>query len=234
MSFYDVNRFHLVVLFTWLVAIFFATQMIFAIFSNYSPKWKCGDGPITRDCEVYRTCKNNLTFHEEYFQSAAVEFDWICNENTYLMSAFSQIQFFGVLFGWFKSFRTLLFGTLADTFGRKPVSIGTLTAGFLANLSAGFSPSWQILHASHFFVGFFVGGASVTLATYVTELLLPHQRMFMRGVFNWGIARIVLTLICMLFPNWRSASTVCALLLIPGILLIIFILPESPTWLHSK
>ncbi|CAJ0598396.1 unnamed protein product [Cylicocyclus nassatus] len=201
--------------------------MIFAIFSNYSPKWKCGDGPITRDCEVYRLCEN-LTIHEDYFQSAAVEFGWICNENTYLMSAFSQIQFFGVLFG------TLLFGTLADTFGRKPVSLGTLIAGFLTNLSAGFSPSWQVLHSLHFFVGFFVGGASVTLATYVTELLLPHQRMFMRGVFNWGVARMVLTLICMLLPDWRSASTACALLLIPGILLIIFVLPESPTWLHSK
>ncbi|CAJ0598389.1 unnamed protein product [Cylicocyclus nassatus] len=228
MTFYDLNRFHLIVLSTWLVGVFFGAQMLFAIFSNYLPKWKCGDGPLTRDCNVYKTCRENLTFHDNFFQSAAVEFDWVCNEKTYLMSAFSQVQFFGVLIG------TFLFGTLADIFGRKPAVLFTLTGGFLASILSGFASTWQVLHSLRFFVGLFIGGVIVTLSTYVTELILPQQRMVMRGVFNWGIARIILTSTCMLFPEWRAATIACAVLLIPGLLSIFFILPESPTWLHNK
>lgn len=43
-----------------------------------------------------------------------------------------------------------------------------------------------------------------------------------------------MTGICFLFPNWRTASIICALCALPGVIIIIFILPESPTWLHSK
>ncbi|EPB72390.1 hypothetical protein ANCCEY_08513 [Ancylostoma ceylanicum] len=97
------------------------------------------------------------------------------------MSAFSQLQFFGVLLG------TFTFGTLSDIYGRKPVSLCTLSSGFFANLLTGFAPSWQVLHTLRFFVGLFIGGALVTLGTFVTELLLPEQRMVMRGVFNWWL-----------------------------------------------
>ncbi|KAK6744394.1 hypothetical protein RB195_011227 [Necator americanus] len=101
-------------------------------------------------------------------------------------------------------------------------------------LNSGLAPSWQVLNILRFFLGLFIGGALVTLGTFVTELLLPEQRMVMRGVFNWGIARIILTITCMLFPEWRAASIACALILIPAILCIFFVFPESPTWLHNK
>ncbi|EYC46052.1 hypothetical protein Y032_0410g953 [Ancylostoma ceylanicum] len=228
MTFYDLNRFHLVVLSTWIFASFFAAQQIFAIFSNYSPKWKCGDGKISQDCTIFKECRNNLTFYDDYFQSAAMEFGWICSENSYLMAAFSQIQFFGVLVG------TFTFGTLSDMYGRKPLSLTVLSMGFVATLLSGFAPSWQVLHTLRFFVGLCIGGALVTFGTFVTELLLPQQRMVLRGIFNWGVSRTLLTTTCMLFPEWRSASTACALFLIPGILCIFFVFPESPTWLHKK
>ncbi|KJH45816.1 hypothetical protein DICVIV_08140 [Dictyocaulus viviparus] len=212
---------------------------------------KC-DGVISRDCMIFRECKNNLTFHDDHFQSAALDFlqeknvsslqnkhqkglqienyrfGWICGDESYLMPAFSQVQFFGVLFG------TILFGSISDIFGRKPITVLTLSTGFLLNLLSGFATSWKILHTVRFLLGFCIGGTIVTLATLVTELLLPEQRMLLRGIFNWGIARLILTTVCMIFPNWRSASIVCALLLLPPIFCIIFVFPESPTWLHNK
>ncbi|RCN31678.1 hypothetical protein ANCCAN_22530 [Ancylostoma caninum] len=45
-----------------------------------------------------------------------MEFQWICSENSYLMAAFSQIQFFGVLIGWFSLSIRLL--SMAVTHGR--------------------------------------------------------------------------------------------------------------------
>lgn len=44
----------------------------------------------------------------------------------------------------------------------------------------------------------------------------------------------MLTTVCMLFPEWRTASTVCAFIVLPSIFIVIFIIPESPTWLHNK
>lgn len=49
----------------------------------------------------------------------------------------------------------------------------------------GLALSWQVLHVLRFILGLSIGGALVTLATYVAELILPGQRMLLRGVFNW-------------------------------------------------
>ena len=38
----------------------------------------------------------------------------------------------------------------------------------------------------------------------------------------------------MSFPEWRAASIVTALFTLPSIFIVIFIFPESPTWLHTK
>ncbi|KAK6021248.1 hypothetical protein OSTOST_13081 [Ostertagia ostertagi] len=43
-----------------------------------------------------------------------------------------------------------------------------------------------------------------------------------------------MTLICMAFPEWRVSSIACALTALPALLILIFIFPESPTWLNNK
>ncbi|KAK5965067.1 hypothetical protein GCK32_021493 [Trichostrongylus colubriformis] len=70
---FDINRFHFFVLLTWQFAIFFASQQIFPIFSNYVPEWQCDDGPLSKNCTVYTTCNGTLTFPNSQFHSAALE-----------------------------------------------------------------------------------------------------------------------------------------------------------------
>ncbi|KAK5984681.1 hypothetical protein GCK32_005974 [Trichostrongylus colubriformis] len=193
------------------------------------------DGEISKNCTIFNECRENLVLHDDYFKSAALEFGWICSENAYMMSLFSQLQFFGVLLG------TLTFGSLSDMYGRKPISLLALSTGFLSNLMTGFASTWQILLLLRFVVGLSIGGAVTIKAAYVTELVLPQQRMVIRGVFNWvrfksggGVVRIALTLVCMMFPDWRTSSIACAIAMLPAIFSIAFIFPESPTWLHNK
>ncbi|WKY01899.1 hypothetical protein Q1695_015703 [Nippostrongylus brasiliensis] len=129
---FQINRFHLFVLITWQFAIFFASQQIFPIFSNYVPEWQCGeDGPITKNCSLYTSCNDTLTYPRSQFHSAALEFGWICGSTAYLASLFSQIQFVGVLCG------TISFGALSDIFGRKPVAIFTFSMGIFTNFITG-------------------------------------------------------------------------------------------------
>jgi MFS family permease len=152
----------------------------------------------------------------------------ICGSRIYFKSLYSQIQFGGVLLG------TVLFGSLSDCFGRKPVSLIALTIGISSQIISGLAPNWQLLLATRFFIGLSIGGTIVVVCTYVMEMILPQQRMALRAFFNWGSARLIITVVCYFFPDWRSASIALALIASPMIIIIIFVFPESPTWLHNK
>lgn len=143
-------------------------------------------------------------------------------------SFFSQIQFLGVLIG------TLLFGTLSDRFGRKPIGTLLFSMGICSTFASGLAPTVPILFIMRFIVGLSVGGTIVVLCAWIMEVILPQQRMVLRGLFNWGWTRIFLTMICYFTREWRLATFTAALSLIPALLLIVFVIPESPVWLHSK
>lgn len=225
----NINRFHLTALFTWQFCSFFAVQQIFAVFANYVPKWRCSSNQsFSSSCEVFLDCDGHVEYEEMPFFSAAIEFQWVCGPSVYLASLFSQVQFFGVLIG------TFVFGTLADAFGRRPVSLIILALGIVATFSSGLVPTWQVFFVLRFFVGLSIGGTIVVIYTFIMELLLPEQRMILRGFFNWGHSRLLLTLICFVLPNWRSSTIASSLSFLPALLSVMFILPESPIWLHSK
>ncbi|GMT19726.1 hypothetical protein PFISCL1PPCAC_11023 [Pristionchus fissidentatus] len=224
---FQINRFHLLVLFTWQFTIFFASQQIFGIFSNYVPEWKCGDGEPGKNCTEYKRCDGDITWVNPVFNSAAMEYKWIC-DGDYYMSLFNQLQFGGVLIG------TITFGTASDRFGRKPIAIAALTLGVTALFGASYVSNMIALFVFRFFVGLAIGGALVVVCTFVMEMLLPQQRMALRAFFNWGVARLMITVICWQALEWRVATAACAALSIPAILILIFVFPESPTWLHTK
>ncbi|KAI1700123.1 sugar transporter domain-containing protein [Ditylenchus destructor] len=216
--------------------------MIFPIFSSYVPRWRCTNSNSSsnfylkgapnsfgRDCKAFKECAtpNSIQFEHIYFQSAALEFNWICGSRAYLATLFAQIQFVGVLIG------IICFATLSDRIGRKPVGVGALVVGITMVVLSALSPTWQLLFACRFCVGLSIG-AITAVKTYVMEMVLPEQRIALRALFNWGNARIMLTLICYLFPNWRVASFVCAACSLPALILMLFVFPESTIWLHHK
>ncbi|EPB71000.1 hypothetical protein ANCCEY_09905 [Ancylostoma ceylanicum] len=143
--------------------------------SSANENQRLSDGKISQDCTIFKECRNNLTFYDDYFQSAAMEVAGFASRGCLVTD----------LDGSAAKTRTFTFGTLSDMYGRKPLSLTVLSMGFVATLLSGFAPSWQVLHTLRFFVGLCIGGALVTFGTFVTELLLPQQRMVLRGIFNW-------------------------------------------------
>uniref|UniRef100_A0A158R4N3 MFS domain-containing protein n=1 Tax=Syphacia muris TaxID=451379 RepID=A0A158R4N3_9BILA len=229
---FDINLFHLFVLITWQFSIFFGSQMIFPIFSNYTPRWRCGsESSFGTDCNVYRNC-TNIQFEDassycRMHESAVLEYDWIC-DNRWKASLFEQVQFVGVLLG------TQIFGAFSDAYGRKPVAITALTVGILSNFISGLIKDWRWLMVSRFFVGLGIGGTIVGVCTFIMEMLLPKQRMALRAFFNWGVARLLMTFIAWILPEWRASTLANAVTALPALLIVLFILPESPTWLIGK
>ncbi|KAL3083533.1 hypothetical protein niasHT_039736 [Heterodera trifolii] len=185
---------------------------------------------FSRDCAVFAVCPDNQLHFEQPipFHSTAFQFGWLCGADAYKRALYSQAQFGGVLLGTFTS------GALSDAFGRRPIAICALTFGISSVLASAFATTWQFLLATRFMVGLSIGGTLVVVCTFVMELILPAQRMALRAFINWGIARLALTLLCLLFPHWQSASIVCAIVALPALLFVVFVFPESPMWLHSK
>lgn len=85
-----------------------------------------------------------------------------------------------------------------------------------------------------FCVGLSIAGVLVVICAWIMEVILPTQRMVVRGFFNWGWTRVFITVICYLTKEWRYASFVSALCLLPALFMVIYVIPESPTWLHNK
>ncbi|CAJ0580632.1 unnamed protein product, partial [Mesorhabditis spiculigera] len=231
LSYYNANRFHYFVFITWQTSIFLGTQMLFTIFAGYTPKWRCNDNEeFTTNCVSYAKCGGNVTFEPAPFGSIVMEFEKYCDgeEVSTYKRYYSQAIFFGVFFG------TIAWGWLADIFGRKPIAITVFTGIIVLNICTAYLQSAHSILGVRAIFGFTLGGSLTAVWSYCNELLLPHQRIMLRAFFNWGSGRMILTLICFLLPTWRAASIAVSLAAIPGLLVIIFVLPESPIWLHNK
>jgi MFS family permease len=229
MELFGINRFHLIVLSTWQICLIFVTQLIFPVFFHYVPKWRClPTESFGKNCTIYESCNGKIEFDTLYFNSMALEFDWICGSKSYLTALFSQVQFFGVLIG------TLGNGSLSDHFGRKWTSLINMVLALTMMLLSAFAYNWKFLFVCRFILGYSIGGIVVVVYTFIMELILPSQRMILRCIFNWGIGRLVMTATCYYFNDWRTATIASVIFAIPSLIIIFFFFPESPTWLHYK
>ncbi|GMS92662.1 hypothetical protein PENTCL1PPCAC_14837 [Pristionchus entomophagus] len=225
-----VNRFQLIALISWQCMNFFGGSNLFPIFSNFIPEWRCASGPIGKSCDAYKLCHINqetVTFTHMTFHSTAYEFEWFCDGKKYAAIS-NQVQFFGYFFG------TLLFGFASDVLGRKLIATFAVGLGIAATVVSALLHSTYLIFVARFFIGLAIGGQMVVGCTFIMEMLLPEQRMFARAYFNWGISRMLLTTICYFTQEWRAACYGIALCCMPAMLALIFIFPESPTWLLSK
>uniref|UniRef100_A0A7I4YGH7 MFS domain-containing protein n=1 Tax=Haemonchus contortus TaxID=6289 RepID=A0A7I4YGH7_HAECO len=233
----NINRFHVVCFLLWQCALFYCCQQIFPIFFNFMPQRICEDAEFrfTKDrcqltpveqCEELRNC-SRVGIVKPPFHSMVEEFDLYCDK-AYDATLVATIQFLGVLAG------TMIYGHLGDRFGRRPVSFCGILIGITFGVASGFAPSWQVFAMLRFVCGTSVACILVVFYTYIIELIRPEQRVFMRSFFNWGYARIVFTLTCMLCDHWRSAAIATAMLASPTLLAIAFYLPETPKWYASK
>ncbi|WP_281658613.1 sugar porter family MFS transporter [Halobacillus sp. Cin3] len=140
---------------------------------------------------------------------------------------------FGAVFG----------GRLSDVFGRRKTIMGLAVIFFLATLGCAFAPSTAFMIASRFILGLAVGGASVTVPSFLAEIS-PTER---RGqMVTWNEVMIVTGQMLAFIFNailgttlgevghvWRYMLIIAAL---PAVILWLGmkVVPESPRWLASK
>ncbi|XP_041847899.1 solute carrier family 22 member 23-like isoform X2 [Melanotaenia boesemani] len=132
----------------------------------------------------------------------------------------------GSIFGY------LVFGILADWFGRHPVLIISVLFMLVFGLAVAFSVNVPMFSTLRFFEGFCLAGITLSLYVLRIELCLPGWRFSMTMVANFVVlgGQLLLPGVAYLCRDWQvlQAVIICPLLLM---LSYIWIFPESLRWL---
>ncbi|XP_065361705.1 organic cation transporter protein-like [Calliphora vicina] len=171
----------------------------------------------------------SYNFTEIPYSTVATEENWVC-DNAALPTYAQSIFFLGAIVG------GLLFGWIADKFGRIPSLIGCNLVGFAAGVSTAFVSNFWQFALMRFFVGFAFDNCFTMMYILVLEYVGPRYRTF---VANMSIA-IFFTLAACILPwmayylaNWKLLALATSL----PLLLAVFtplVVPESARWLVSQ
>ncbi|XP_044076576.1 solute carrier family 22 member 23 [Siniperca chuatsi] len=132
----------------------------------------------------------------------------------------------GSIFGY------LVFGVLADWFGRHPVLIMSVLFMLVFGLTVAFSVNAPMFSTLRFFEGFCLAGITLSLYVLRIELCLPGWRFSMTMVASFVVlgGQLLMPGMAYLCRDWQvlQAVIICPLLLM---LSYIWIFPESLRWL---
>jgi SHS family lactate transporter-like MFS transporter len=128
----------------------------------------------------------------------------------------------------------LIFGRLADRYGRRPVLMLNIVCYSVIELASSFAPSLPVMLVLRTLYGVAMGGMWGVAASLVFEVVPANARGIVSGILQQGYAigyLIAATVFALLFPSigWRGMFILgtIPILLVPFIW---FCVPESPVW----
>lgn len=173
-------------------------------------------------------CKEH-SFSEEVLHSSIVsEWDLTCERSTLRTNAQVSIAL-GKLIG------GLLFGFLADKFGRKRSFVLACLMYILSSPVAALTYSYLVFVIARFVIGLAGSGVYESAYTILTEIAVKRRRTVFGCIFNlsYPFGMMILPVCAIMYPNWRHLQLAISL---PTLILLIhcWIIPESPRWLLSQ
>ncbi|XP_056219359.1 organic cation transporter protein isoform X1 [Seriola aureovittata] len=190
---------------------------------NHSGAVSLGDG------HPAGSCQGGWEYSTQTFQSTIVtEWDLVCDSAS-LNNVGSSIYMFGLLVG------AVVFGSLADKYGRRIVILVNLAIQAVFGVGAAFAPNFYVYAALRFMVGTSISGVIMNAFVLGTEWTGAKQRM-LAGIITdyfFGFGYILLAGVAYLIRDWRKLQLAISA---PGFLFIfyIWVLPKSARWLMAN
>ncbi|MEQ2308625.1 hypothetical protein AMECASPLE_030139 [Ameca splendens] len=177
---------------------------------NHSDAAAPGDGHLTMSCQ------EGWEYSTETFQSTIVtEWNLVCS-NASLNNLGSSIYMSGLLVG------ALLFGYLADKYGRRIIILISLGIQATFGVAAAFAPNFYVYTALRFMIGTSISGVIMNAFVLGTEWTGLRQRM-LAGIITdyfFGFGYIILAGVAYLIRDWRKLQLAISA---PGFLFFIYI-----------
>ncbi|XP_076759799.1 organic cation transporter protein [Xylocopa sonorina] len=163
------------------------------------------------------------------YMSVAAEFGWVCDES-YKVTLAQSIFFVGSIFG------GLLFGWMADRYGRVPVLVISNLMGFIGGIGTIYvNQFWQFC-ACRFVVGLAYDNvftfAYILVLEYVGSEWRTYAASMSYGLF-YSLGAVCLPWLAYWLKDWRLFSLVTSVPLASAIVAP-FVVPESVRWLIGK
>ncbi|XP_055311192.1 solute carrier family 22 member 13-like [Sitodiplosis mosellana] len=176
-------------------------------------------------------CQNGWEFDKEElpYTTISTELEWVCDKAA--LPSFAQSIFFcGAIVG------GLLFGVIADRYGRIPALVGTNMLGFIGGIATAYSFDFISFAFFRFIVGFAFDNCFTMMYILVLEYVGPKWRTFVANMsiaIFFTIAACMLPWIAIFLKNWQLLAIVTSVPL--GLsLLTPWLVPESARWLVSQ
>ncbi|KAI5732557.1 hypothetical protein M8J76_001680 [Diaphorina citri] len=163
------------------------------------------------------------------YDHSDIPYTTIATEDT--LSTWAQAFFFcGAIVG------GLVFGWVADRFGRVPALVLTNLVGFIFGVITAFTKSFWQFALCRFFVGLSFDNCFTMMYILVLEYVGPNWRTFVANMsiaVFFTLAETLLPWIAYYVANWKWLCIVTSLPLLLGVF-IAWIVPESARWLVSQ
>ncbi|XP_063698677.1 carcinine transporter-like [Culicoides brevitarsis] len=177
------------------------------------------------------SCRNGweYNFTDIPYATVATELDWVCGDS-YLPTLSQSVFFVGAICG------GLLFGWIADRFGRVPSLALCNLVGFVAGVATTFSTSFWMFAFCRFLVGFAFDNCFTMMYILVLEYVGPRWRTFVANMsiaIFFTMASCALPWIAYYLADWRTFTIVTSVPLALAILTP-WVVPESARWLVSQ
>ncbi|EFJ44180.1 hypothetical protein VOLCADRAFT_95576 [Volvox carteri f. nagariensis] len=199
--------------------------------------WRCIDQDDTRCANVFALkdpsrdicdLPSSSWVWTQQSKSIISQFNLICGASW--RSQFANSGFFmGYLIG------SGVFGSVADSRGRKPVLFGCTALGAIFTMAAGLAPNYVAYFIFRLITGIGAAGQALTAYILATESVGPGWRGT-AGVATqlfFIVGEFVLVLVAFIARPWRVLCFACAV--VNAAMLFLWpTLPESPRWLLVK
>ncbi|XP_037038412.1 solute carrier family 22 member 3-like [Bradysia coprophila] len=178
-----------------------------------------------------QSCKFGYEFdHSEIpYTTIATELGWVC-ENDYLPTIAQSVFFMGAITG------GLLFGWMADHFGRVPALIGTNVIGGIAGIFTAYTNTFWTFALCRYFAGFAFDNCYTIMYILALEYVGSKWRTFVANMCTaiyFAAGALLMPWIALWISNWRTLSIVLSAPLMVAVFTP-WIVPESIRWLISQ